>query len=118
MNDFAILCSSSKAAGRPPDETHDLQGHRGARGKRPENTIPAFEYCIENQMTTIELDTNVTKDKQLIVNHDTTVNGKICRYEDGGPAEFAPIKDLTVDQLKQLDCGTRVGKKDIGKARE
>jgi glycerophosphoryl diester phosphodiesterase len=85
---------------------HDLQGHRGARGKRPENTIPAFEYCIEHQMTTIELDTNVTKDKQLIVNHDTSVNGKICLYEDGGPAEFAPIKDLTVDQLKQLDCGT------------
>ena len=108
MNDFAILCSSSKAAGRPPDETHDLQGHRGARGKRPENTIPAFEYCIENQMTTIELDTNVTKDKQLIVNHDTTVNGKICRYEDGEHAEFIPIRDLTVEQLKQLDCGSVV----------
>ena len=106
MKDLAILCGSSKAVGRSLDGTHDLQGHRGARGKRPENTIPAFEYCIEHQMTTIELDTNVTKDKQLIVNHDTTVNGKICLYEGGEPAEFTPIKDLTVEQLKQLDCGS------------
>jgi glycerophosphoryl diester phosphodiesterase len=106
MKDSAILCSSSRAIGRSLDGTHDLQGHRGARGKRPENTIPAFEYCIEHQMTTIELDANVTKDKQLIINHDTTVNGKICLYEDGEPAKFTPIKDLTVEQLKQLNCGS------------
>ena len=82
MKDLPKLCSSSNAIGRSLDGTHDLQGHRGARGKRPENTIPAFEYCIEHQMTTIELDTNVTKDKRLIINHDTSVNGKRCRYED------------------------------------
>lgn len=101
-----ILCGSSIAIGRSLDGTVDLQGHRGARGKRPENTIPAFEYCIEQQMTSIEIDTNVTRDKQLIVNHDTTVNGKICRLENGGSAEFIPIKDLTVNELKQLDCGS------------
>ena len=101
-----ILCGRSIAIGRSLNGTVDLQGHRGARGKRPENTIPAFEYCIEQQMTSIEIDTNVTRDKQLIVNHDTTVNGKICRLGNGGPAEFIPIKDLTVNELKQLDCGS------------
>ena len=106
MKDLPILCSSSDAIGRSLDGTHDLQGHRGARGKRPENTIPSFEYCIDHQMTTIELDTNVTKDKQLIVNHDTTVNGDICLYKDGEPAEFIPISDLTVEQLRRLDCGS------------
>ncbi|MEW6673319.1 MAG: glycerophosphodiester phosphodiesterase family protein [Thermodesulfobacteriota bacterium] len=85
--------------------TCDLQGHRGARGKRPENTIPAFQYCIENQMTTIELDTNLTKDRQLIVYHDTVLNGKICRDESGEPTASVPIKDLTVAELKRLDCG-------------
>jgi len=88
-----------------PDGNVDLQGHRGARGKRPENTIPAFEYCIDRQMTTIELDTNVTCDKQLIVTHDTVVNGKICRLENGAPAGAMAIRDLTVAQLKRLDCG-------------
>ena len=106
MKYLPILCSRYRATGRSLDGTHDLQGHRGARGKRPENTIPAFEYCIEHQMTTIELDTGVTKDKQLIVNHDTNVNGKICLYENGEPAEFIPIKDLTVEQLRRLDCGS------------
>lgn len=106
MKYLPILCSSSRAIGCSLDGTHDLQGHRGARGKRPENTIPAFEYCIEHQMTTIELDTNVTKDKQFIVNHDTTVNGKICLHEDGESAELIPIKDLTVGQLKRFDCGS------------
>jgi len=100
------LCGSSATIQRPLDGTVDLQGHRGARGKRPENTIPAFEYCIEKQMTSIEIDTNVTRDKQLIVNHDTTVNGEICRSENGVPAEFIPIKDLSVNELKKLDCGS------------
>jgi len=83
----------------------DLQGHRGARGKRPENTIPAFQYCIEHDMTTIELDTNLTKDQQLIVYHDTVLNAKICRHEDGKTLLPIPIKELTVAELKQLDCG-------------
>jgi glycerophosphoryl diester phosphodiesterase len=106
MKESPILCSSSNAIGRSLDGTHDLQGHRGARGKRPENTIPAFKYCIESQMTTIELDTNLTKDKQLIINHDTTVNPEICLYEDGKPSKDTRIADLTVEQLKQLDCGS------------
>lgn len=83
----------------------DLQGHRGARGKRPENTIPAFEYCMTHHMTTLELDTNVTRDKQLIIHHDTAVNGNICLDPTGKPARRIPIKNLTVKELKQLDCG-------------
>lgn len=90
---------------RPLDGRVDLQGHRGARGKRPENTLPAFEYCIESQMTTIELDTNVTADKQLMVVHDTVVNGRICLLENGRPAAAIPVRELTAAQLKRLDCG-------------
>jgi len=73
--------------------------------KRPENTIPAFQFCLENHMTTIELDTNLTKDHQLIVYHDTVLNSKLCWHENGKPASPIPIKDLTVAELKRLDCG-------------
>ena len=67
----------------------DLQGHRGARGMRPENTLPAFEYCIKQKMTSLELDTVVTKDNQLIIFHDTKLNGKLCLDAEvvAGPAE-------------------------------
>jgi glycerophosphoryl diester phosphodiesterase len=83
----------------------DLQGHRGARGMRPENTIPAFQYCIEHNMTTIELDTHVTKDKQLIIWHDSVMNSSLCLDEDGKPAQPIPIKELTVAEIKKYDCG-------------
>jgi len=96
-----VLGSGSFAKGN----SVDLQGHRGARGMRPENTIPAFQYCIEHNMTTIELDTNVTKDKQLIICHDSVINSSLCLGEDGKPAQPIPIKELTVPEIKKYDCG-------------
>jgi len=108
---FCLLlpaCSSANLSGggsSAKGDTVDLQGHRGARGMRPENTIPAFQYCIEHNMTTIELDTNVTKDKQLIVYHDSVINSSLCLDEDGNPAKPVPIKELTVSEIKKLDCG-------------
>lgn len=84
----------------------DLQGHRGARGMRPENTLPAFEYCVDQRMTTIELDTNVTHDKQLIIHHDTILNSDICLDEHGVPVEPLNIRSLSVGELQKLDCGS------------
>ncbi|MDZ7650617.1 MAG: glycerophosphodiester phosphodiesterase family protein [Cytophagales bacterium] len=43
----------------------DIQGHRGARGLMPENTIPASLMALDSGVTTIELDLAVTKDKKL-----------------------------------------------------
>lgn len=48
----------------------DMQGHRGARGLFPENTLRAFEAAVENGMSTIELDLHFTKDEAFIVFHD------------------------------------------------
>jgi glycerophosphoryl diester phosphodiesterase len=89
------------------DTTVERIGHRGARGKRPENSIPSFQYCLEQGMTSIEFDLNLTKDKQLIIHHDTALNGKICTTPTGQPAKAIPIRELTVSQLKAYDCGSR-----------
>ena len=83
----------------------DLQGHRGARGLRPENTLPAFEYCVDQRMTTIELDTTLTRDNQLIIHHDTELNPNICVDSQGIPVEAADISSRSVVELKTLDCG-------------
>ncbi|BCB83487.1 hypothetical protein Psuf_008000 [Phytohabitans suffuscus] len=93
----------------------DIQGHRGARAVRPENTLPAFEYALANPaISTLELDTGVTQDGQLVVIHDRTVNGSHC--EDTAPAwpgdpEFPyvgkRVHDLTLRQIKTIDCGSR-----------
>jgi len=99
-------CSSSKIMNQPLSGAVDLQGHRGARGLRPENTIAAFEFGIRNHMTTIELDTNVTKDRHLIVYHDSQINSALCLDKDGNPAAPVHVKDLNLAALKELDCGS------------
>ena len=73
-------------------------GHRGYKGKYPENTILSFKKAIELEIDGIELDVHLSKDKELIVIHDETVN----RTTDG----TGYIKDLTLYELKKLDAGS------------
>ena len=86
--------------------TLDLQGHRGARGLRPENTWPSFRTAIDFQMTTLELDTVLTKDGAVIIHHDIETNPEICRNLDGTPIQKKSIYELTLSELKMLDCGS------------
>jgi glycerophosphoryl diester phosphodiesterase len=102
---FLLECSSMKIKNKPIDMKIDLQGHRGARGLRPENTIPAFIYAIKQNITTLELDVNLTKDKKLIIHHDSEINPAICVDENYKPAKSVAINTLTVDEIKKLDCG-------------
>ncbi|EMF98272.1 glycerophosphodiester phosphodiesterase family protein [Leptospira borgpetersenii str. 200701203] len=85
----------------------DLQGHRGARGLRPENTWPAFEEAIRYGMTTLELDTVLTKDNKIIIHHDSFTNPTICQKKDGTQIVSTSLYELTLSELKQLDCGAK-----------
>lgn len=109
---FSLMhCSSEQVKEKPISPFLDTQGHRGARGLKPENTIPAFETAMQYGMRTIELDTVVTKDKKLIVHHDTETNPVICRNSDGTAIVSRKISELTVSELKNLDCGSLVNPK-------
>lgn len=79
----------------------EVQGHRGARARRPENTIPAFEYAISQGVDVLELDMNVTKDGVLVVSHDPVLHPPVC----SGPVPRANIHDLTLAQVREWDCG-------------
>ena len=85
----------------------DLQGHRGARGLLPENTLPAFERALELGMTTLELDCGVTRDGVVVVAHDRTLSPAFTRDAQGNWLEGAPpaIRDLTQAQLARYDVG-------------
>jgi glycerophosphoryl diester phosphodiesterase len=63
----------------------DAQGHRGGRGLRPENTLPAFEAGLDNGINSIETDTGVTTDHQSLIWHDQFLNPQSCRRADGKP---------------------------------
>jgi glycerophosphoryl diester phosphodiesterase len=63
----------------------DAQGHRGGRGLRPENTLPAFEAGLDHGINSIETDTGVTTDRQSLIWHDQFLNPQSCRRADGQP---------------------------------
>ena len=85
----------------------DLQGHRGTRGLRPENTLPAFARALEIGVDTLELDTNVTRDGVVVVMHDRRLNPDVARGPDGewvAPPGL-PIHQLTYAELSRYDVG-------------
>lgn len=79
----------------------DNIAHRGATGYAPENTIAAFDKAIEMKADYIEMDIQRTKDGELVIIHDTSVD----RTTDG----TGYIKDLTSNQLRDLDAGSWKG---------
>ena len=107
-----VMASKGMALPRRYASPFDVEGHRGARTYRPENTIPAFAYALSRGVTTLELDTGVTKDGVLVVSHNRAINGVHCH--DTAPAfpgdpmyPYAGklIRDLTLAEIKTLDCG-------------
>src|SRR3954469_17839613 len=84
----------------------DLQGHRGTRGLAPENTLPAFRKAIEIGVTTLELDTNVTREGFVVIGHDTAINPDIARVDGQWLSARGPaIHDLTWEELQRYDIG-------------
>ena len=102
---ISAIYVSAFASPRAP--SLELQGHRGARGLAPENTRPAFNLAYLHGMTTLELDTTLTADGQLIVHHDTMTNATLCTGPDEVPITSRPVLELTIDQLQALECGLR-----------
>ncbi len=88
----------------------DIQGHRGARGLMPENTIPAMIKAIDLGVTTLELDVVITKDRQVVLSHEPHMSGLICLTPSGERIAIDDhshnIYQLTYEQVKQYDCGS------------
>lgn len=87
--------------------TLDIQGHRGARGLAPENTLPAFARALAIGVTTLELDCAVTRDGVVVVSHDPALNPDITRGPDGKWLEKtgSAIWNLTYQDIQRYDVG-------------
>jgi glycerophosphoryl diester phosphodiesterase len=93
----------------------DIQAHRGGRALRPENTLVSFGYALGlPEVSTLEMDIGITRDNVLVVNHDRFVNGAHCvdtRPVTAGDPQFPYvgklIHQLTLAQIKTVDCGTK-----------
>lgn len=96
---------------RAPDG-FDLQGHRGARGIAPENTLTAFRRALELGVTTLEMDTVVSADEQVVVSHDPWMASAFCSHPDGTPVRPEEEADLLIyrmpyAEVARFDCGRR-----------
>jgi len=107
---LALLSALSSSAQYIP--RFDIQGHRGARGLKPENTIPAFLLALDSGVTTIELDVAITKDKRVVVSHEPWMSASICldsagnSYSEKEEKKFNIYK-MTYDEVKNFDCGSK-----------
>jgi glycerophosphoryl diester phosphodiesterase len=101
-----IIWGMNTATAQSTASAFDLQGHRGARGLLPENTLPAFEKAIELGVSTLELDVGVSKDGIVVISHDRALNPEITRDASGEYLK-APVlvNRLTLSELKTYDVG-------------
>ena len=107
---FAAVPSFAQTAADLPSfdlPSFDLQGHRGARGRHPENSLPGFEAALELGVTTLEMDLAVTRDGVVVVHHDRRLDPARTRGPDGAwLAKPAPaIVELSRAELAVYDIG-------------
>ena len=93
----------------PPD--FDVQGHRGARGLAPENTLPSFLRALELGVHTLEMDVVISADEQVVVSHDPWFSRAICLLPDGRRIPFHRARrhrlfDLEYERIACFDVGS------------
>lgn len=101
---LAISCTAQK--------NFDTQAHRGGKTLYPENTIAAMKNALEMGVQTLEMDLQISKDKQVIVSHDAYFHGEFSTKPDGTPVNKEEAFDLKYytmdyDSIKKYDVGLK-----------
>ncbi|MCA3261089.1 MAG: glycerophosphodiester phosphodiesterase [Telmatospirillum sp.] len=102
-----IACMAAAVLIAAPAAAFDLQGHRGARGLAPENTLPAFATALGIGVSTLEFDVGISADGAVVVAHDRRLNPDITKDADGNwIAAPAPlVHSLPLAALQRFDVG-------------
>ncbi|MBI3136010.1 MAG: glycerophosphodiester phosphodiesterase [Bacteroidetes bacterium] len=88
----------------------DIQGHRGARGLYPENTLTAFIEAVKLGVHTLEMDVVISADQQVVVSHEPWMNEAFCAQPDGKAVEKNArekynLYKMTYAEIAAFDCG-------------
>ena len=111
---FVLLsCSSARLASLPGSFPGFYQeGHRGARGLMPENTIQAMIKGIQAGANVIEVDIYTTADSQVVVAHDPYMNRDFTLLPNGQEIPKADEKryilhQMPYEEIKRFDVGSK-----------
>lgn len=103
------MLASCKTGTKEP-EPFDWQGHRGARGEAPENTLPAMLRALQEGVKTLEMDVVLSKDSVVLLSHEPWFKPQICLNPQG--EEWRDSNDLNLfhypySEIAKCDCGTK-----------
>lgn len=88
------------------DPAFDKQGHRGARGLMPENTVPAMLRALDLGVTTLEMDVVISRDAKVVVSHDPWFSWEISTMPDGRTFTAAEEKRYNLYQMDYAEIRT------------
>lgn len=93
-------------------QTFDKQAHRGGKSLYPENTIPAMKNALKMNVTTLEMDLAITKDKKVILSHDAFLSPELVTKPDGTyiPKDsgfYYKIYEMPYAKIKTFDVGLK-----------
>lgn len=93
-------------------QSFDNQAHRGGKSLYPENTIPAMKNALKMNVTTLEMDLAITKDKKVILSHDAFLSPELVTKPDGThiPKDsgfYYKIYDMPYSKIKTFDVGLK-----------
>jgi len=110
---FVTSLCSVKSFSQAQFPAFSAEAHRGGRGLMPENTILAMLNAMKIEgITTLEMDTHITKDGKVVVTHDDYLSPGFMRTSDGQDipvtdAKKYPIFGMNYSELKQFDLGSK-----------
>lgn len=112
ISGYMAGCSTARQNQAVSNPSFDKQGHRGARGLMPENTIPAMLKAIDMDVTTLEMDLGISMDRQVVVSHDPYFHENITTTPDGRTITKAEAARLLLfhmnyDSIRKYDVGLK-----------
>lgn len=112
-----IILAFASGAFAQTTRTTEIEGHRGARGYVPENTIPSFIKALEQGADTLELDVVISKDGKIVVSHEPYFSSIISLDKNGQPIPKEKEKEhniykMNYSEVKLYDVGS-LGNKDF-----
>ncbi|MEJ7849522.1 MAG: glycerophosphodiester phosphodiesterase family protein [Pyrinomonadaceae bacterium] len=113
---FILILSTVNMFSQVPP-SFSIEGHRGARGYIPENTVPSFIKALDQGVDTLELDVVVSKDNKLVVSHEPYFSSVISLDPQGRPITADKQKEhniyrMNYSEVKKYDVGS-IGNKDF-----
>lgn len=93
-------------------QSFDNQAHRGGKSLYPENTIPAMKNALKMNVTTLEMDLAITKDKKVILSHDAFLSPELVTKPDGSyipkySGFYYKIYEMPYEKIKTFDVGLK-----------